>query len=197
MRAEARELPPGVSPSAVAALYARYEDEKAAEAWSTSTTSWPRCAEAMEADPTFAGAQRWRWRHLFVDEFQDLNPLQHRLLLAWLGVSTDLCVVGDPDQAIYGWNGADPELLAQVPTRWPSHRGRSTSTTITAASPRSWPPPPPCSDRDGAHLRSAGPDGPAPDVRAYPSRGGGGARDRRRAPTGPGAGRTMEHRWRC
>ena len=57
---------------------------------------------------------------MFVDEFQDLNPLQHRLLLAWLGPSTDLCVVGDPHQAVYAWNGADPDFLAQVPERWPS-----------------------------------------------------------------------------
>jgi superfamily I DNA/RNA helicase len=79
-----------------------------------------RLADAIERDPEFAGAQRWRWRHVYVDEFQDLNPLQHRLLTAWLGDSLDLCVVGDPDQAIYGWNGADPELLASMTERWPT-----------------------------------------------------------------------------
>ena len=79
-----------------------------------------RCADAIEARPGFAAVQRWRWRHVFVDEFQDLNPLQHRLLMAWLGPSTDLCVVGDPHQAVYAWNGADADLLAQVPDRWPT-----------------------------------------------------------------------------
>ncbi len=63
------------------------------------------------ADADYAAAQRWRHRHLFVDEFQDVNPLQHRLLEAWRGGRPDLCVVGDPDQAIYAWNGADATFL--------------------------------------------------------------------------------------
>ena len=69
------------------------------------------CATSIETDPAFAAAQRWRFRHLFVDEFQDVNPLQLRLLDAWLGDRYDLCVVGDPHQAIYGWNGADAGFL--------------------------------------------------------------------------------------
>jgi DNA helicase-2/ATP-dependent DNA helicase PcrA len=70
-------------------------------------------------DPDHAAALRWRFRHLFVDEFQDINPLQHRLLEAWRGDRLDLCVVGDPNQAIYGWNGADPGLLDGFATRFP------------------------------------------------------------------------------
>ena len=54
------------------------------------------------------GGQRWRIRHLFVDEFQDVSPAQLRLLRGWLGERNDLCVVGDPDQAIYAFAGADP-----------------------------------------------------------------------------------------
>ena len=108
------------APGAVASLYARYEDEKVRRGLVDFDDLLAGCADAIDTDPVFAAAQRWRWRHLFVDEFQDLNPLQHRLLLAWLGTSTDLCVVGDPHQAVYGWNGADPDLLSQVATRWPS-----------------------------------------------------------------------------
>ncbi len=168
VRAEARELPPGVSPSAVAALYARYEDEKRRRGLVDFDDLLLRAAEALEGDPEFAGAQRWRWRHIYVDEFQDLNPLQHRLLLAWLGVSTDLCVVGDPDQAIYGWNGADPELLAQVPTRWPS-TGVVRLATNHRCSPRIVAAAAAVLGPRGSHLSSARPDGPAPDVWAYPS----------------------------
>jgi DNA helicase-2/ATP-dependent DNA helicase PcrA len=69
------------------------------------------CAELFEGEPRFAQAQRWRFRHLFVDEYQDVNPLQHRVLRGWLGDRTDLCVVGDPNQAIYRWNGADAGFL--------------------------------------------------------------------------------------
>ena len=117
-------------------------------------------------DPEFAGAQRWRWRHIYVDEFQDLNPLQHRLLLAWLGPSTDLCVVGDPNQAIYGWNGADPGLLDQIPRRWPGAgvlhldaNHRCTEQIVAAAASVLGP--------AGTHLRSAGRQGPGPDIRMY------------------------------
>jgi ATP-dependent DNA helicase UvrD/PcrA len=65
----------------------------------------------MTDEPEAAAAHRWRYRHLFVDEFQDVNPLQYRLLREWLGDGDDLFVVGDPHQAIYGWNGADARYL--------------------------------------------------------------------------------------
>src|SRR5690606_26236566 len=73
----------------------------------------------IEEDPTFAAAQRWRFRHLYVDELQDANPLQFRLLEAWRGASYDVTAVGDPQQAIYGWNGADPRFLLQIHEHWP------------------------------------------------------------------------------
>ena len=68
-------------------------------------------ARDLRSDPTYAEARRWRHRHLFVDEFQDVNPLQFDLLRAWLGPESTLCVVGDPNQAIYAWNGADSTFL--------------------------------------------------------------------------------------
>ena len=76
-------------------------------------------ARLIENDPAFARAQRWRFRHLFVDEFQDINPLQFRLLEAWRGDRYDLFVVGDPQQAIYTWNGADPSFLLDIGTHYP------------------------------------------------------------------------------
>ena len=65
----------------------------------------------------------WRYRHLSVDEFQDVNPAQFRLIRALLGDRNDLCAVGDPNQAIYGWNGADPSLLAPPARAGPRHGG--------------------------------------------------------------------------
>jgi DNA helicase-2/ATP-dependent DNA helicase PcrA len=164
--AAGRPLPASVSGAAIASLYARYEDEKLRRGLVDFDDLLARCADAIEGDPAFAGAQRWRWRHLFVDEFQDLNPLQHRLLLAWLGSSTDICVVGDADQAVYGWNGADPGLLAQVPQRWPStevvyldDNHRCTPQIVAAAAAVLGP--------GGTRLRSASEDGPRPSVTAY------------------------------
>lgn len=74
----------------------------------------------LQADPDYAAAVRWRHRHLYVDEFQDVNPLQFELLKAWRGDSSDVFVVGDPNQAIYGWNGADPNLLGRFAQREPN-----------------------------------------------------------------------------
>lgn len=97
----------------IAALYTAFEDEKRRRGLIDFDDILGRCADLLADDPTFAQAQRWRFRHLFVDEFQDVNPLQHRLLLGWLGDRTDLCVVGDPNQAIYRWNGADAGYLRE------------------------------------------------------------------------------------
>ena len=73
-----------------------------------------RAADLVHDDSDFAERMRWRYRHLSVDEFQDVNPAQFRLILALLGNRRDLCAVGDPNQAIYGWNGADPGLLTRL-----------------------------------------------------------------------------------
>jgi DNA helicase-2/ATP-dependent DNA helicase PcrA len=75
--------------------------------------------DALRTDQAWADGIRWRYRHFFVDEVQDLNPLQHALLEALRGGRPDLCLVGDPRQAIYGWNGADPTTLAEVERRYP------------------------------------------------------------------------------
>ena len=110
-----RPCRPNGSPSSTAATRTR----SARVASSTSTICCRQCTDAIERDPTFAAAQRWRFRHLFVDEYQDVNPLQERLLRAWLGDRDDLCVVGDPDQAIYRWNGADASFLAEFARHHP------------------------------------------------------------------------------
>lgn len=74
---------------------------------------------ALRTDPAWAEGVRWRYRHLFVDEAQDLNPLQHAVLEGIRGGRPDICLVGDPRQAIYGWNGADPSTLAEVELHYP------------------------------------------------------------------------------
>lgn len=73
----------------------------------------------MTRDPSFAEALRWRFRHILIDEAQDLNPIQHRLVDHLRAGSDDLFLVGDPAQAIYGFNGADPTLLSDVGQRFP------------------------------------------------------------------------------
>ena len=95
----------------VAEWYRRYEEDKRRRGSVDFDDLLAHCADAVTTDPAFAAAQHWRFRHLYVDEYQDLNPLQEHLLRAWLGDRVDLTVVGDPNQAIYGWNGADASFL--------------------------------------------------------------------------------------
>jgi len=95
----------------VARLFREYEAEKRRRHLIDFDDVLIRCSDAIARDEEFAAGQRWRFRHLFVDEFQDATPLQLRLLRAWLGGSDDLTVVGDPAQAIYGFTGADATPL--------------------------------------------------------------------------------------
>jgi DNA helicase-2/ATP-dependent DNA helicase PcrA len=103
----------------IASVYARYEEQKRARGLVDFDDLVMLCARALETDREFAAGQRWRFRHLFVDEFQDVNPAQFRLLEGWRGDRRDLCVVGDPNQGIFSWNGADVRLLTDFPRRFP------------------------------------------------------------------------------
>jgi DNA helicase-2/ATP-dependent DNA helicase PcrA len=70
--------------------------------------------EARE-QPQFANSIRWQYRHVHVDEAQDMNPLQYAFLQLLLGDRADVFLVGDPNQAIYGFNGADNSLFDELP----------------------------------------------------------------------------------
>ena len=108
-----------LEPKLVADLFAKYEQEKKRRGLLDFDDLLITCADALEREPEWAAAQRWRWRHFFVDEYQDVNPLQIRLLTAWRGDRPDLCVVGDPDQSIYSWNGAEAGELPTFAERHP------------------------------------------------------------------------------
>ncbi|WP_154793093.1 ATP-dependent helicase [Occultella kanbiaonis] len=66
-----------------------------------------------------AAEVRKQYRHFIVDEFQDVSPLQHRLLELWLGDRNELCVVGDVSQTIYSFTGASPRYLTEFGRRHP------------------------------------------------------------------------------
>ncbi|MDW4573029.1 ATP-dependent helicase [Microbacterium sp. M3] len=80
------------------------------------------CAGMLEAEPQVAKAVREQYRHFTVDEYQDVSPLQNRLLELWLGDRRDLCVVGDASQTIYSFAGADARFLLDFPTRYENAR---------------------------------------------------------------------------
>src|ERR671939_151051 len=69
-----------------------------------------------------AEAVRRQYRHFVVDEYQDVNALQQRLLDLWRGDRSDVCVVGDASQTIYSFTGASPTYLLGFPRRHPGSR---------------------------------------------------------------------------
>jgi len=150
----------------MAAIFQHYEDDKRRRRMVDFDDLLAGCVQALEDDPEFAAGQRWRFHHFFVDEFQDVNPVQFRLLRAWLGERLDLCVVGDPNQSIYAWNGADPMLLTEFPQHFAGaevlhldHNHRSTPQVVSVASavlgPSQVPP------------KATRPDGPLPVIRRF------------------------------
>lgn len=105
---------------AAASLFGHFERVKSRRRLLDFDDLLAECTRLMRADEHFAAAQRWLHRHFFVDEFQDLNRLQWNLLQEWIGGpeavhngAADICAVGDIDQAIYGWNGADSRYIAE------------------------------------------------------------------------------------
>lgn len=78
----------------------------------------------LSTDDSIAREVRKAYRWLTVDEFQDVNPVQHALLKLWLGDRDDLCVVGDPSQTIYSFTGARSDFLIDFPRDFP------TATTV-------------------------------------------------------------------
>ncbi|MEP6697412.1 MAG: ATP-dependent DNA helicase [Pseudonocardiales bacterium] len=74
----------------------------------------------LESDLTVLAAVRDRYRAYFVDEYQDTDPAQERMLQLLAGDGRDLVVVGDPDQSIYRFRGADVSCLLDFPSRFRS-----------------------------------------------------------------------------
>ncbi len=154
-------------PAEVAAIYARYEKEKRRRGLLDFDDLIGASTAELEADPEFAAVQQWRFRHLFVDEFQDVTRAQLDLLRGWLGDRSDLCVVGDPDQAIYAFAGADSGLLTRFAREFAgaemvrlAANYRSTPEIVHAA--RAVLPP-----RERATVRAAGAEGPPAQITAY------------------------------
>ena len=163
----------------MAEVYQRYEHEKQRRRMVDFDDLLRLCRRDMREDREFAQAQQWRYQHLFVDEFQDVNPLQRSLLDTWVGGRRDLCVVGDPNQAIYGWNGADPGALAGFAEHYAgaetirlSDNYRSSPQILAVANAvlagGTLEQEPAAAAAAGSGLRPNRPDGPIPEVVTYP-----------------------------
>jgi DNA helicase-2/ATP-dependent DNA helicase PcrA len=116
----ARDIP--LDAARVATVYAAYEALKARDENVTLLDFDDlllHTAAAIENDPAVADEFRDRYRCFVVDEYQDVTPLQQRVLTAWLGDRDDLTVVGDANQTIYSFTGASPRFLLDFSRRFP------------------------------------------------------------------------------
>ena len=93
-----------------------------------------------EALTRAAALWRGRFSYLCVDEFQDVDEQQYRFLRCLVPPAGHVCIIGDPDQAIYGFRGADAACFARFRQDFPSactvrlsRNYRSTGTIVTAA----------------------------------------------------------------
>ncbi|WP_250280004.1 ATP-dependent DNA helicase [Frankia sp. Cppng1_Ct_nod] len=109
--------------AAMATFYADYLDALDNEGVIDYPELVQRAAVVAEGDDVGAELRR-RYQAVFVDEYQDTDPAQERLLRAVAGGGADLVVVGDPDQSIYGFRGAAVRGLLEFPTRFPHFDGR-------------------------------------------------------------------------
>ncbi|TQK19920.1 Rep family ATP-dependent DNA helicase [Microbacterium sp. SLBN-154] len=107
----------GLDVERVARLQRAYEDLKDQRRQIDFEDVLLACAGMIEAEPRVAATIHEQYRHFTVDEYQDVSPLQARLLELWLGDRRDLCVVGDASQTIYSFAGADPTFLLDFERR--------------------------------------------------------------------------------
>ncbi|WP_073386460.1 ATP-dependent helicase [Jatrophihabitans endophyticus] len=161
VREAGRETP--MTPDTVAKLYAEYEATKRRMGQIDFADLLLIMAAGLEDNAVVAEEVRSRYRHFVVDEYQDVSPLQQRLLDAWLGDRTDLCVVGDANQTIYSFAGASPEHLLGFRRRFPDavvvrlHRDyRSTPQVVQLANSLVG------GGQSGVELVGQRPDGPVP-----------------------------------
>jgi DNA helicase-2/ATP-dependent DNA helicase PcrA len=120
-RAQGREAP-GLDLTAMSRVISAYEEVKAERGVIDFEDVLLVLAGILDENDTVARAVREQYRSFVVDEYQDVNALQQRLLDLWLADRTDICVVGDPAQTIYSFTGASPSHLLGFRSRHPAAR---------------------------------------------------------------------------
>ncbi|KGA04594.1 MAG: hypothetical protein GM47_1485 [actinobacterium acIB-AMD-6] len=104
----------------VAQVYEAYESLKKQERGLDFEDVLLLCVGMLEEDRGVRERVRDQYRYFTVDEYQDVSPLQQRLLNLWLGNRQELCVVGDAAQTIYSFAGATSNFLLNFKNRFPN-----------------------------------------------------------------------------
>lgn len=103
----------------VVRVYQAYEDAKDRQQLIDFEDVLLNLAEILRSRPGIASEVQAAYRWFTVDEYQDVNHIQHELLSLWLGERDDLCVVGDVSQTIYSFTGASSDYLTGFMERFP------------------------------------------------------------------------------
>nr|WP_166780139.1 ATP-dependent helicase [Curtobacterium sp. WW7] len=117
--ASERTMPRDTSPSRVVDLMRAYERLKDDRRQMDFEDVLLATLGMVESEPRVASYVRQQYRFFVVDEYQDVSPVQHDLLRAWLGGRDDLCVVGDASQTIYSFTGASSRYLLGFGSEFP------------------------------------------------------------------------------
>jgi DNA helicase-2/ATP-dependent DNA helicase PcrA len=115
----ARQMKPRVKAEHIAAIYVAYESLKKQELAIDFEDVLLLTSAMLEQERVVRERVQDQYRYFTVDEYQDISPIQQRLINAWLGTRKDICVVGDPAQTIYSFAGATPVFLNTFTQRFP------------------------------------------------------------------------------
>jgi len=116
---DARSMKPRVKAEHIAAIYVAYESLKKQELAIDFEDVLLLTSAMLEEERSVRERVQDQYRFFTVDEYQDISPIQQRLINAWLGSRKDICVVGDPAQTIYSFAGATPVFLNTFTQRFP------------------------------------------------------------------------------
>ncbi len=114
-----RTVKPRINPEQLAKVYTAYESVKHQERAIDFEDVLLLTTAMIEEEREVRERVQDQYRFFTVDEYQDISPLQQRLINAWLGSRQELCVVGDPAQTIYSFAGATPVFLNSFTNRFP------------------------------------------------------------------------------
>jgi DNA helicase-2/ATP-dependent DNA helicase PcrA len=110
---------PRVLPEQMVQIYTAYESIKKQELAIDFEDVLLLCSAMLEEEREVRERVQDQYRYFTIDEYQDISPIQQRLINAWLGTRKDICVVGDPAQTIYSFAGATPVFLNSFTQRFP------------------------------------------------------------------------------
>ncbi|MBU7591074.1 ATP-dependent helicase [Metabacillus halosaccharovorans] len=101
-------------------LYRDYEDQKLQRGQFDFDDMLVKCYELLNENPDLLSSYQQRFQYFLIDEFQDINPVQYKLIKLLSSHTNNLCGVGDDDQTIYSFRGSQPSFILNFKQEYPS-----------------------------------------------------------------------------